>query len=276
MKGMNFLKFFSLLFFVVLQSGLASAQRIEQVVNKRVLINRDGLNFKIQQNWELLGEKGEKTGEIVVLKQQDEKAVGQITVGFAKPGFLLRLKTDATEKERDRRVFAGLSILQSSFDLTVSSTPAGLSGGQFGVQAGVDQILTPRQLLRLRVGMDLVNTKGAIANPPGCNGITDCTLWIHYLTGSLGFLFQAMPEGSNFNFGFNSGFVAMIPISKNSTVIDDSKINSDGGLELGLMMNYKINPITYIEMSMQRMFLRTTDTMRVQLNRYNLTWVQYF
>lgn len=241
-----------------------------------MLIARDGLNFKIKQTWELLGEKGEKTGEVVVIKQQDERAVAVITVGFAKPGFNLRLKTDNTEKERNRRLFAGLSILQSSFDVTVSGTPAGLSGGQFGLQAGVDQILTPRQLLRLRLGIDLVNTKGTIANPPGCNGITDCSMWIHYLTGSLGFLFQLMPEGSNFNGGINAGFVSLIPISKYSTAIDDSKLNADGGLELGVTFDWKINPITYIELSAQRMFLRTTDTMRVQLNRYNLTWVQYF
>lgn len=270
------MKFACVFGLVALLTSSAFAQRIEQVNGKRVLINRDGLPFKIKQTWEMLGEKGEKTGEAYVLKQQEEHAVAQITVGFAKPGFFLRLKTDNIEKERNRRIFAGLSILQSNFDVTVSSTSAGLSGGQFGLQVGADQVLTPRQLLRLRIGLDLVNTKGQIANPPGCNGITDCSMWMHYLTGSLGFMFQAMPEGSQFNVGFNAGFVSLIPISKYSTAIDDSKINADGGLELGAMMNYKINPITFIEFSLQRMFLRTTDTMRVQLNRYNLTWVQYF
>lgn len=261
---------------IALQANLAHAQQIEQINNKRAIINRDGMNFKIQQTWEVLGDKGEKTGEVVILKQQEEQVTGQITTGVAKQGSFLRLKTDVTEKERSRRLFAGLSILQSSFDVTVSGSPAGLSGGQFGLQAGVDQILTPRQILRLRTGLDLVNTKGTIANPPGCNGISDCTLWVHYLTGSLGFLFQVMPEGSKWNLGLNTGFVALIPISKSSTAIDDSKISADGGLELGGVLDFKINPITFVEISAQRMFLRTTDALRSQYNRYNLAWVQYF
>lgn len=259
----------------------AHAQRIESVKGNRVLISTDKLPFKILQNWELLGEHGETTGEVTVLQIREDKAVGQIKVGFANPGFALRLKSEAPkDATRTRRLFIGLSSLESHIDVTntvnnVTGT-AGLQGSQFGLQAGVDRILSERQLLRARIGIDLVNTKGEISNPPGCNGITDCNLWIQYFTGSLGFLFQARPYDSEWNVGFNSGFVTFLPISKYSDSFDASKLTMDGGLELGAVVQFKINPITWIELSTQRMFLRTTDTLKMTLTRYNLTWMQYF
>lgn len=259
----------------------AGAQRIESSKGNRVLITTDQLPFKVMQTWEILGNSGETTGEVLILQLRDEKAVGQIKVGFANPGFALRLKAAAPkEATRERRLFVGLSSLESKIDIknTVNAVTgtAGLQGSQFGLQAGVDQILTERQLLRLRLGVDLVNTTGQINNPPGCNSLPDCKLWIHYFTGSLGFLFQARPYDSSWNIGMNTSFVTFIPVSKYSDSLDSGKITWDGGLELGAMVQFKINPITWIELSGQRMFLRTTDTLSMQFMRYNLTWMQYF
>lgn len=268
------------LLFLVLHAP-AWGQRIESVAGLIVLISVDDLPFKAGQIWEILGEKGEKSGEIRIRQIKENKATGQIISGFAVPGYLLRLKFEAPEeKVRDRRLFVGLSLLAASLDVTLTSgiltDTARMRGNQFGLQLGVDQILTPRQLLRLRFGLDLVNTTGSIANPPGCRDTTQCLLWIHYFTGSLGFLFQLNPEGAPWNFGLNTGFVSLIPISKNSDGLDASKITMDGGFDIGLNFDVKINSITYVQLSAQQLLLRTTEALKIQYVRYNLTWIQYF
>lgn len=265
------------IFVLFLAAGPAHAQKVESIKGNRVLIDAQDLPIKPHQIWELIGDHGETTGEVTIMQVRDGQAVGQITLGFANPGFILRLKAEPSQpKVRHRRWFTGFSSLDTVAEISVEGTKATLKGTQFGLQIGADQILTPRQLLRARIGFDLVNTKGSIANPPGCEGVSDCKLWVHYLTGALGYLFQAFPVESSFNLGITTGFSAFLPISRTSDSIDPAKIGLDGGLEIGAVVQFKTNPITWIELSAQRIFLRSTDTLDMKLIRYNLTWMQYF
>lgn len=260
----------------------AQAQRVYGVKVDRVLINTDKLGFKVQQVWDALDEKGSVTGEIVILQVRDEQAVGMIKSGYVLGDALMRLKAVPLEKEpfKKQRWFIGPSILTSNVDVRViegtDEAEATLKGTQFGLQMGADQILTYHQVLRFRFGIDLLDTTGDITNPPGCEGSEACRLRIHYFTGSLGFLFQLMPENSKLNLGANVSFVGLLPVSRNSNSIDDSRIAVDGGFEFGGVLHYKTNPITWIEFSAQKIVLRESSAFKPTMTRFNLSWMQNF
>lgn len=262
----------------------ARAQRVEQVRGNRVLIQTDQLKFAVGQTWEAIDGNGDIVGTIEVRSLRGEKAVGAIVDGDAVKGANLRLKADLPppltedEKARTRKWFIGLSSLASQFRVRTldTNTDTDLAGGQWGVQAGADQVLTARQTLRLRAGFDLVRARSEVANLTDCGGDGECTLWTHYATASLGFNFQLMPEGTPWNLGVSTAFTGFLPLSRDSDALDASKIGLDGGFEAGLFANVKTNPITWLEFSAQRIFLRDTERVRPQLLRFNLTWIQNF
>lgn len=258
------------------------AQRVYAVQVDRVLINTDKLGFRPQQTWNALDENGTPTGEVLILQVREDKAVGQILSGYVVGDAFMRLKSEQQVKElyRKNRWFVGPSILNTTVDVRVidgaDEAEAALKGTQFGLQLGADQILTPHQVLRFRFGFDLVDTYGDIKTPPGCEASIECRLRIHYLTGSLGFLFQLMPEGNRLNIGANVSFVGLLPVSRTGNAIDESRIAMDGGFEFGAVLHYKTNPITWVEFSAQRIVLRESSAFRPTLNRFNIAWMQNF
>lgn len=266
-----------------LAAKTAHAQRVEQVRGDRVLIQTDQLKFAPGQKWEAIDGSGDIVGTIEIKNLRDEKAIGAVIEGVAVKGANLRLKTDLKtlsedEKYRTRKWFIGLSSLSAQVKVRTlgTDTETDLVGGQWGVQAGADQVLTAHQTLRLRAGFDLVRARSDINNLTDCGGDRECTLWTHYATASLGFNFQLMPEGHSWNTGVSTAFTGFLPLSRDSDVLDASKLALDGGFEAGLFANLKTNPITWLEFSMQRIFLRDTDRVRPQLIRFNLTWIQNF
>lgn len=265
-----------------LMAPQAQAQRVYSVKIDRVLVTTDKLNFKPQQIWEALDEQGNPTGEVTILQVREEQAVGQIRSGYVVGDALVRLKSEPVEKEpfRRQRWFLGPSILTTNVDVRVidgaDESTSTLKGSQFGLQMGADQILSYRQVLRFRFGMDLLDTTGVIPDPPGCDDSIECRLRIHYFTGSLGFLFQLMPEGSRLNLGANASFVGLLPISRTSNSIDESRIGLDGGFEFGGVLHYKTNPITWVELSIQRIVLRESSAFVPTMTRFNVSWMQNF
>ncbi len=280
-RGMSLQLALSLLIFLILPTE-ALAQRVYAVQVDRVLIHTDKLGFKPQQIWSALDDKGAPTGEIQILQVREEKAVGLIKSGYVVGDAFMRLKSEPVEKDpiKRNRMYLGPSILTTSVDVKViegaDEASTTLKGSQFGLQLGADQVLTSHQVLRFRFGFDLLDTTGEIPNPPACESSVDCRLRIHYLTGSLGFLFQLMPEGSRLNMGLNVSFVGLLPISKSSNAIDESRIAVDGGFEFGAVVHYKTNPITWLEFSAQRIVLRESSAFKPTMTRYNIAWMQNF
>lgn len=260
----------------------AQAQKVYSVKVDRVLISTDRLSFKEQQIWNALDDKGAITGEILILQVREEQAVGIIKSGYVIADALMRLKSEPVPKEpfKKQRWFIGPSLMNTSVDVRIiegiNEAEANLKGTQFGLQMGADQILSYHQVLRFRFGIDLLDTTGDISNPPGCEGSEACRLRIHYFTGSLGFLFQLMPENSKLNLGANVSFVGLLPVSKTSNSINDSRIALDGGFEFGGVLHYKTNPITWIELSAQRLVLRESSAFRPTMTRFNVSWMQNF
>lgn len=258
------------------------AQRVEQTKADRVLIQTDMLKFQPGQRWEAIDGNGVIIGVVEILQVKDPRAVAILKEGDVIVGANLRLKQDLKgpqseeEKIRKRRWFIGPSLLQASILTTVNLIETTMTGQQWGLQFGADQVLTAHQALRLRAGFDLIHATGPIDSTTECGGDGQCSLWTHYLTGSLGFLFQAMPEGHAWNIGLSSGFAGFLPVSRDSDALNAGKLALDGGLEIGLQANFKTNPITWLEFSAQRVFLRDTATVRPSLTRYNVTWIQNF
>lgn len=268
---------------LLLGAPTAWAQRVEQIRGDRVLIQTDQLKFAVGQKWEAIDGEGDVVGTIQIRNIRGEKAVGAIVEGMAVKGANLRLKIDPRalsddEKVRTRKWFVGFSSLASQVRvrLTGTETDTDLVGGQWGVQIGGDQVLTARQTLRLRAGFDLLRARSEIRNLTDCDGDLECTLWTHYATASLGFNFQLMPEGTPWNLGISTAFTGFLPLSRDSDALDASKIGFDGGFEAGAFANIKTNPITWLEVSVQRIFLRDTERVRPQLLRFNFTWIQNF
>lgn len=272
--------------FALLLIGLpdaARAQRVEQMRGDRVLIQTDQLKFAIGQKWEAIDGNGDIVGTIEIKNLRGDKAVGAVIQGEAVKGANLRLKEDLKvlteeEKVRTRKWFIGLSTLAAQVKIRTpdTDTETDLVGGQWGVQAGADQVLTAHQTLRLRAGFDLIRARSDINNLTDCGGDRECNLWTHYATASLGFNFQLMPEGSSWNTGISTAFTGFLPLSRESDALDASKLGLDGGFEAGAFINLKTNPITWMEVSVQRIFLRDTERVRPQLIRFNFTWIQNF
>lgn len=260
----------------------AQAQRIEQVRGNSVLIQTDLLKFAVGQTWEAIDANGDVVGDVEIKQIRNDKAVGDVVEGSVIKGANLRLKADLPqplsddEKYRSRKWFVGLSSLAATVRVKTGNTDTELVGGQWGVQAGADQVLTARQVLRLRAGFDLLRTRAEITDPDDCGGDLECKLWTHYATASLGFNFQAMPEGHTWNVGISTAFTGFLPLSRESDALDASKLALDGGFEAGAFAHFKTNPITWVEFSMQRIFLRDTDSVRPSLLRLNLSWIQNF
>lgn len=269
-------------FTLILLPLWAQAQRVDSVKVDRVLINMDKLGFREQQIWNALDDKGGVTGEVLILQVREEQAVGIIKSGYVVADALMRLKSEPIPKDpyKKQRWFIGPSILTTAVDVRVieglNEAESTLKGSQFGLQMGADQILSYHQVLRFRFGIDLLDTTGDISVPPGCEGSDLCRLRIHYFTGSLGFLFQLMPENSRLNLGANVSFVGLLPVSRTSNSIDDSRIALDGGFEFGGVLHYKTNPITWIELSAQRLVLRESSAFKPTMTRFNISWMQNF
>lgn len=258
------------------------AQRVDQVRGDRVLVQTDQLKFAVGQHWEAIDGSGIVIGTLEVLQLRADKAIGIIREGDVIVGANLRLKQDlarpltADEMVRTRKWFIGLSSLSAAVKVKTNLIETELKGSQWGIQVGADQVLTPRQVLRLRTGFDLIRTSSQVTDSAICDGDFECKLWTHYLTGSLGFVFQVMPEGNFWNAGISTGFSGFLPLSRESDALDASKLSIDGGFEAGAFVHFKTNPITWFEFSAQRVFLRDTDSVRPALIRYNVTWVQNF
>lgn len=278
----NLYSLLTLLAVIALLPLTSFAQRVEQVRGSRVLIQTDQMKFTVGQRWEAIDGGGVIIGVIEIRQVKDSRAVGLIREGDAIVAANLRLKEDSKaplsdeEKVRHRKWFLGPSVLASDVLVRVGVEEVRLTGGQWGLQAGADQVLTEHQILRVRLGFDLVRAKGTPLDINLCGGDGECNLWTHYLTGSLGFGFQAMPEGGDWNIGASVGFSGFLPVSRESDAVNAEKISIDGGFEAGVFAHVKTNPITWIEFSAQKVFLRETASFRPSLIRYNLAWVQNF
>lgn len=274
----------SLFLSLVFSPAQGWAQRVDEIRGEKVRIAADGLRFNDGQRWEAIDGTGEVVGWIEITQVKDAQAYGVIREGHAVKGANLRLKEDkriTTQDEviRHRKWFIGPSFMEANATALKSggsTVDVHLNGTQWGLQIGADQVLSPRQLLRLRLGNDLISAKGTTDDTSLCKGDLECELWTHYLTASLGFVFQAMPEGADFNAGLSMAFAGFLPVSRESDIFNTSKISIDGGFEAGAFVSFKTNPITWFEFSVQQVFLRETSTSRYRLSRFNLSWVQNF
>jgi hypothetical protein len=239
--------------------SFAHAAEVTKVKGKGVLVKLDGEAAASGDKYFLLNPSGKKKAIIQITKVKGNQAVGRVTAGRAEVGMVLMKRGSGGGGSsyasrggsgfmKNRSYWGGmLGYGMNKMNVDLGTTPArstSMSGSSFSAMGIFDYQLFDRIWFRGGAGYQGFQTTSG----DSCVG-GSCNANISYL--NLMFTGRYLFTDDNFRPWLGLGFDMLFPVTKSSTALDSSSMNSSGVIVISGGFDWSLSSKMYIPVSLE-------------------------
>lgn len=283
------MKKFSVFFAVsmLFASYSALAAKISQVKNNKVMIELDGESASAGTEFFALNPQNKRVALIKITQVKGGRAVGEITKGSVKPGYLLQNKggspaaaaanaggdtgtDDYYDRKLNNKVHNGNSwgivggYLMNTMAVKTSSMQINMSGSGFGALGYYDYALSPSLVFRGMGGLETYNVAGSnsAASPSNCT--TNCDVKIQYLS-FYGYGRWNFMQGQ-YKSWLGAGAGYLYPMSKpGGSVFSNNQMGANQIFVFSVGTDYRLSAKNYMPISLEYGLYPATATVTASI-----------
>jgi hypothetical protein len=256
-----FLLSFGLTYFI---SSHSDAAEIKKVKGKKVLIDLKGMSAAKGEIFKVIGKNGKATGLVKILSVKNGKAVARLGKGKAEIGGDLKPRGSSKSKDKKKTdSYAGdnappresksawgalIGFNQTAADILVGpGETRELKGNGFSLKGLFDYPLTDYLWFRGAAGYEQFATSSSY-NQCGATTDQECKANINYLTFDF---WGRITFGDEPRLWVGGGFDVLVPISKDSTALEENKITNTSLMAIGGGADIFINDTSYVPVQVE-------------------------
>lgn len=255
---------------ITLSYTTAIASSIDKVSGKKVMITLDQEDVTPGFRFSVIGINGKRIGIVEIQKIKGKRALGQILKGRAEVGASLASieeSSSAPTKTSARispttptwGVLAGLAMNTMAVKFETPADTANLKGTSFNLLGFYDYPWSRELGIRFWTGLESFTAKGT-SSLSSCENTKNCELTVSYLAlggvAKYNFIFSPVKAWAGLMYEY------LIPMSKSSNAIADSKIGNNYNYGLASGVDISMGPTSYIPVHVEYGFFSNTATVK--------------
>jgi hypothetical protein len=273
-------------------SSASLAAKIAQVKDKKVLITLEGESTAVGNTFFAMNAQGKKVAIIKITQVKGDKALGEISQGSARPGYLIAPRTPggggssgtasagSSDSYYDRKLsqrdhngnswgVVGGYLMNTMTATFVSGTPitstritANMTGSGFGALGYYDYLFSPTIALRGMTGVEQYKVSGSIATAD-CAATTTCMVDLNYMSfyGYGRWIF--LP--GKYKSWVGGGFGYLYAIGKSSTVLRQDQISANQIFVFSLGTDIRLSAKNYIPVTLEYGLFPSSDSVKASI-----------
>lgn len=241
----------------------AYALKVINVKNDRVLFDLEGENLQVGDRVGARNLEGKPKAMVEITQIKNGRAIGAVVKGRMQIDYVLTKSTSGSSKSVGSRSKSGWGVMAGYAMNSMSVKPNGgaavsLSGTSFNVSGFYQTQIDGKLSGKLLAGYETLQATGTSATA-ACVGSSDCKVNISYL-GLEALVRYSFISSQTMDFWAGGGLGFLFAMSKESNILDASKISSNQTVVGSLGLDYRLSRNSFVPVQLDYAYYPDNNT----------------